>query len=92
MNDFSKFQWSQFSPDHTEQYVIRCDEQVEFDKLVTTYKTKLPQTKAFPDDTGTVATPPSNVQEGLGVCDKCGAPNKLSRLGKKYCSALCWKK
>ena len=27
----------------------------------------------------------------LGNCKNCGAPNKLSKAGKSYCSALCWK-
>lgn len=26
----------------------------------------------------------------LGVCTKCGAPNKLSAKGKIYCSEKCW--
>jgi hypothetical protein len=29
---------------------------------------------------------------GLGVCRDCGAPNKLSKAGKPYCSALCFKR
>ena len=29
--------------------------------------------------------------QDLGTCDKCGAPNKLSKVGKPYCSSLCWK-
>ena len=28
----------------------------------------------------------------LGNCENCGAPNKLSQAGKKYCSAICWEK
>ena len=27
-----------------------------------------------------------------GVCERCGAPNKISAAGRKYCSDLCWKK
>lgn len=30
------------------------------------------------------------LDEALGVCNKCGAPNKISQKGKKYCSAKCW--
>jgi hypothetical protein len=26
----------------------------------------------------------------LGNCEKCGAPNKLSKTGKVYCSNTCW--
>ena len=29
--------------------------------------------------------------QDLGVCRNCGAPNKLSKAGKPYCSALCFK-
>lgn len=40
-------------------------------------------------------TPSANQTTGelneLGECSKCGAPNKLSKAGKKYCSKLCWK-
>lgn len=28
--------------------------------------------------------------DDLGSCRDCGAPNKLSQQGKKYCSAKCW--
>lgn len=35
---------------------------------------------------------PVYVAEELGVCNKCGAENKLSlKTNKPYCSALCWK-
>ena len=27
----------------------------------------------------------------LGECPKCGAPMKLSKQGKPYCSKVCWK-
>lgn len=36
-------------------------------------------------------TAPQTPTEDLGKCLKCGAPNKLSLKGGKYCSALCWK-
>lgn len=28
---------------------------------------------------------------GLGNCENCGAPKRMSKAGKAYCSALCWK-
>lgn len=28
----------------------------------------------------------------LGNCEKCGAPMKLSKAGKPYCSKTCWLK
>lgn len=31
------------------------------------------------------------VQDDLGVCTKCGAPNKRSKTGNIYCSKFCWK-
>lgn len=36
-------------------------------------------------------TPQATAETNLGNCAKCGAPNKLSQAGKRYCSALCWK-
>lgn len=30
------------------------------------------------------------VQQELGVCPKCGAPNARSLKGKIYCSKKCW--
>jgi hypothetical protein len=30
--------------------------------------------------------------QALGDCRKCGAPNKISKAGKVYCSATCWLK
>lgn len=30
--------------------------------------------------------------QALGTCKKCGAPNKLSKQGKVYCSVTCWLK
>lgn len=32
-----------------------------------------------------------NMGVSLGKCPKCGAPMKLSKQGKTYCSDLCWK-
>ena len=34
----------------------------------------------------------ADILNDLGVCAKCGAPNKKSAAGKIYCSKLCWKK
>jgi len=30
-------------------------------------------------------------REAVGTCADCGAPMKLSKIGKPYCSAVCWK-
>lgn len=32
------------------------------------------------------------LEGALGTCSKCGAPNKISKQGKKYCSNTCWLK
>jgi hypothetical protein len=37
---YSKYQWSKFNPDRSEQYVIRTDDKVEFDGLVSEYREK----------------------------------------------------
>jgi len=29
-------------------------------------------------------------KEGLGNCEKCDAPMKMSKKGKPYCSETCW--
>lgn len=34
----------------------------------------------------------SGLSSALGSCPKCGAPNKISKQGKKYCSNTCWLK
>jgi len=38
------------------------------------------------------SSPTVPVTQNLGVCPKCGAPNKLSLKGKVYCSNKCWLK
>ena len=35
---------------------------------------------------------PAQDDASLGVCRDCGAANKLSKAGKPYCSALCFKR
>ena len=37
------------------------------------------------------STPPSSEESDLGTCDSCWAPMKMSKAGKPYCSATCWK-
>jgi len=63
-----KLQWSKFSPDRSEQYVIRNDDEKEFDTLVVKYKAKLPQKAAFPDDEGPSAVKEADVQPSAPVC------------------------
>lgn len=33
---------------------------------------------------------PQPMQGNLGVCPKCGAPNKMSSKGNVFCSQKCW--
>jgi hypothetical protein len=35
---------------------------------------------------------PNSGDTGHGNCAKCGAPNKMSKAGKVYCSDICWNK
>lgn len=50
------------------------------------YQSKPQPTKYAQQTTSTPQVP----QGDLGVCQKCGAPNKLSQKGKVYCSNKCW--
>jgi len=78
-----------------ELFEVSTKAQDLYDALRAKYGTKQEQTvkaytpkPSFPDDTGTVATPPT--QTSYGVCPKCGAVNLLSARGKTYCSKRCW--
>lgn len=62
-----KVQWSKFSPDRSEQFVIRVDTWEELVILKNKVEGVLPQSNAFPDDTGHLATPQDKVQEETPV-------------------------
>ena len=81
-----KLQWSKFSPDRSEQYVVREDDEKEFDRLVLKYKSVIPQGKAFPDDTGDHATPQAKVQAGVPMCPKHNKPMTNGKYGW-YCQS-----
>jgi hypothetical protein len=66
--DSKKIQWSKFSPDRSEQFVIRTDTWEELIELKNKVIGVIPQSNAFPDDTGPVATPPEKVQASAKMC------------------------
>lgn len=74
-----KFQWSKFSPDRSEQIVIRTDDQEEFTKLIDDARGILPTGKAFPDDEGNRAHAPEQTQQHVPVCPK---HNKMLTKGQ----------
>jgi hypothetical protein len=83
--DSYKYQWSEFSPDRREQYVIRTNDQDEFDALIAIYKAKLPKEAAFPNDTGKFATPVEKVQEAAELCPVHHKPYRDGKFGK-FCA------
>jgi hypothetical protein len=96
INGFPKFQFSQFDSKGG-QLVVRCNDKEEFENLVgfsikdfITTEQIAHQLNATEQNSNTsnYAVKPQPVQ--LGNCDKCGAPNSLSKAGKPYCSAKCW--
>jgi len=40
---------------------------------------------------GKAVAPATEKESATGCCEKCGATMKMSKQGKPYCSALCWK-
>ena len=77
-----KYQWSRFSPDRSEQIVLRTDNFEEFKEDILRLKGLLPQTAAFPDDDGgAVATPVSRVQEAVGLCPVHKTPFVNGKFG-----------
>lgn len=82
-----KIQWSKFSPDRSEQYVIRVETYEELKELREFVLKDIPKTKSFPDDEGDIATPPSQVQEKAKMCpihNKVLSPSKFD--GGFYCA------
>jgi len=69
-----KVQWSKFSPDRSEQYVIRVDTYSELEELRAFVLKDIPKSKAFPEDEGPIATPPEKVQAKAN--DFCEVHNK----------------
>lgn len=63
-----KFQWSKFSPDRSEQFVIRTDDYTELIEKRDAVIKLMPQGRPFPDDDGDMATPPEAVQATAPVC------------------------
>jgi len=80
-----KFQWSKMSPDRSEQVVVRGDDELEWKKNIETAKGMLPQSKAFPDDTGPLATPQTHVQAEVELCPIHKKPFREGKFGK-FCA------
>mgnify|MGYP001582437305 CR=1 FL=1 len=76
-----KIQWSKFSPDRSEQYVIRVDTYQELEELRTFVLKDIPKDRAFPDDTGTIATSPEKVQSVVQVCPVHNKPFRNGQYG-----------
>ena len=90
MADTTKIQWSIFTPNQKEQYVIRVDTWEEFVELKKNVLQDIPKTNAFPDDIGSpTATPVSNTQEVGPTCDihhvtMSWKPPGISKAGRPY--------
>lgn len=91
---FNKLQWSSFVG--SDQYVVRSNDMGEFIDLigeVEDFIKKAPKNAStMTKETPETQKPTMLPSQALGVCSKCGAPNKLSKQGKVYCSATCWLK
>lgn len=87
--DTTKIQWSKFSPDRSEQYVIRVDTWEELVELKKNVEGVVP-TEAFPNDIGKPqATPISQAQTPVPMCGIHGTPMTLkpagvSKAGRAY--------
>lgn len=68
MSDTPKIQWSIFSPNQKEQYVVRVDMWEEFIELKKLILEEMPKNAAFPNDSGPSATPESNTQVEGPMC------------------------
>ena len=69
MDKLAKIQWSKFSPDRSEQYVIRVDTYAELEQIKEFVLKDLPKAgKPFPDDEGVSATAPEQVQSKAKLC------------------------
>ena len=63
-----------------------------YEAIVDSYGTKQAQAVKEYNKNGSnpfKGTTVSQAPQNLGNCKDCGAPNKLSRFGKPYCSAKC---
>lgn len=67
-----KYQWSKFSTDKSEQYVVRTDSWEELVEGIGKVKGIAPTTQAFPDDEGYSAH--SEAQTQAPVCGIHGNP------------------
>ena len=80
---------------YTLKFTLRGERVQELKKKLDEIKT------LWFDDIKPVVQAPKYAQQGpstvkavvqdLGNCKTCGAPNKLSKAGRPYCGALCFK-
>lgn len=73
-----KYQWSKFSPDRSEQFVVRTDDLNELWKTRDEVINRFPAVDSFPDDIGhSKATTPEKVQQEAPKCGVHGTPMSL---------------
>ena len=87
---FNKLQWSKTSKDG-EMYVVRSDDQAEFDLLVAKYRGKLGGTFTTPQVVQNPQATSQTAKAESDVCDKCGGEKVLNpKTGKMFCKDKCW--
>lgn len=92
-DNFNKLQYSKFVGQN--QFVVRSNDKAEFIELVTfidDFIVKLPKETTIPKNAQPMPLPAPIMGQAVvpGTCNKCGAPEAISKAGKKYCSAKCW--
>lgn len=96
MDQTNKYQWSKFSPDRTEQFVIRTDDWEELRMKIGLVRGMLPTTESFPNDEGYKAHSPQQTQPAVPTCGVHGTPMKwlegTSKAGKHYAFWSCGQK
>lgn len=68
------------------------DFQPSWNKQTNQELKKLNPSTAWMNEGTTTNTSHPELEDNLGRCKKCGAPNKISKQGKIFCSAICWTK
>jgi hypothetical protein len=69
MDSQKRYQWSMFSPNREEQFVVRSDNWEEIIEGMGLWKDIMPK-KPFPNDTGSHAVSEDEGQEEAPVCPK----------------------
>lgn len=80
-NGNKKYQWSKFSSDRSEQFVIRVDHWEEL-TIARDMVLRIIPSEAFPNDIGkNIATPPNKAQKPAPVCPVHKIPMELHMAG-----------